>query len=94
MSFIRNQAVTGFTFGLVNKSTGAALTGVASAIGKYVTQDGETQASISGAAAYRRRGASQPVHEQEVAEWQSDRDAALRYAEWYRQRPDRVRIRR
>ena len=34
MSFIRNQAVTGFTFGLVYKSTGAALTGVASAIGK------------------------------------------------------------
>tara|TARA_B100000683_G_scaffold159167_1_gene153515 strand:- start:640 stop:834 length:195 start_codon:yes stop_codon:yes gene_type:complete len=50
MSFIRNQAVTGFTFGLVNKSTGAALTGVASAIGKYVTKDGGTQASISGAA--------------------------------------------
>ena len=46
------------------------------------------------AAAYRRRGASATVHEQEVAEWQSDRDAALRYAEWYRQRPDRVRIRR
>ena len=50
MSFIRNQAGTGFTFGLVNKSTGAALTGVASAIGKYVTKDGGTQASISGAA--------------------------------------------
>ena len=94
MSFIRNQAVTGFTFGLVNKSTGAALTGVASAIGKYVTKDGGTRASISGAAAYTRRGASQSVHEQEVAEWQSDRDAALRYVEWYRQRPDRVRIRR
>ena len=44
-------------------------------------------------AKYPRRGASQSVHEQEVAEWQSDRDAALRYAEWYRQRPDRVRIR-
>jgi hypothetical protein len=41
-----------------------------------------------------RRGASQSVYEQEVAEWQSDRDAALRYVEWYRQRPDRVRIRR
>ena len=44
-------------------------------------------------AKYPRRGASQSVHEQEVAKWQSDRDAALRYAEWYRQRPDRVRIR-
>ena len=39
------------------------------------------------AAAYTRRGASQSVYEQEVAEWQSDRDAALRYVEWYRQRP-------
>ena len=55
MSFIRNQAVTGFTFGLVNKSTGAALTGVASAIGKAVTKDGGTQASIS-------EGASGGIH--------------------------------
>ena len=48
MAFVRKQAVTGFTFGLVNKSTGAALTGVASAIGKYITKDGGTQASLSG----------------------------------------------
>ena len=33
MSFLRNEAVTGFTFGLVNKSTGAALTGAAAGIG-------------------------------------------------------------
>ena len=45
-------------------------------------------------ASYTRRGASAAVYEQEVAEWQSDRDADLRYAEWYRQRPDRVRVRR
>ena len=29
MSFVRGEAVTGFTFGLVNKSTGVALTGAA-----------------------------------------------------------------
>ena len=81
MSFIRNQAITGFTFGLVNKSTGAALTGVASAIGKYVTKDGARRPAFQEerGASYTRRGASQSVHEQEVAEWQSDRDAALRF---------------
>ena len=36
---MRNQAVTGFTFGLVNKYTGAALTGVASAMGENVTKE-------------------------------------------------------
>lgn len=48
MSFVRNEAVTGFTFGLVNKTSGAALTGAASGIGKFITKDGGTQASISG----------------------------------------------
>ncbi|MBH55804.1 MAG: hypothetical protein CMJ82_01305 [Planctomycetaceae bacterium] len=46
MSFIPNQAVTGLTFGLVSKSTGAALTGVTCAIGNYVTKDSGTQANI------------------------------------------------
>lgn len=41
-----------------------------------------------------RRGSVTENYEKEVAKWQSDRDAALRYVEWYRQRPDRVRIRR
>ena len=48
MSFLRNEAVTGFTFGLVNSTTGAALTGAAAGIGKYITKDGGTQASIAG----------------------------------------------
>ena len=56
MAFVRNEAVTGFTFGLVNKSSGAALTGVASAIGKYITKDGGTQASISGSIAEEGNG--------------------------------------
>jgi len=56
MSFVRNEAVTGFTFGLVNKTTGAALTGVASAIGKYITKDGGTQASIAGSIAEEGNG--------------------------------------
>ena len=51
MSFIRAEAVTGFTFGLVAKTTGAALTGAASGIGKYITKDGGTQASIAGSIA-------------------------------------------
>ena len=36
---MRNRTVTGFTFGLVIKSTGAALAGVASAMGKSVTKE-------------------------------------------------------
>ena len=56
MAFVRNEAVTGFTFGLVNKSSGAALTGVAGAIGKYITKDGGTQASISGSIAEEGNG--------------------------------------
>lgn len=56
MAFVRKQAITGFTFGLVNKSTGAALTGVASAIGKYITKDGGTQASLSGTIAEEGNG--------------------------------------
>ena len=56
MSFIRNEAVTGFTFGLVNKTTGAALTGAASGIGKYITKDGGTQASIAGSIAEEGNG--------------------------------------
>lgn len=56
MSFIRAEAVTGFTFGLVNKTTGAALTGAASGIGKYITKDGGTQASIAGSIAEEGNG--------------------------------------
>tara|TARA_R110002012_G_scaffold151096_1_gene311014 strand:- start:282 stop:1385 length:1104 start_codon:yes stop_codon:yes gene_type:complete len=56
MSFVRNEAVTGFTFGLVNKTTGAALTGAASGIGKFITKDGGTQASIAGSIAEEGNG--------------------------------------
>ena len=47
MSFVQNQAVTGFTFAMVNKDTGAALTGAASGIGKYRTIDGGSQAALT-----------------------------------------------
>jgi len=56
MSFLRNQAVTGFTFALVNKTSGAALTGGAGAVSKYYTLDGGTQASISGSVAEEGNG--------------------------------------
>ena len=56
MSFIRAEAVTGFTFGLVAKTTGAALTGAASGVGKYITKDGGTQASIAGSIAEEGNG--------------------------------------
>ena len=56
MSFIRAEAVTGFTFGLVDKTSGAALTGAASGIGKYITKDGGTQASIAGSIAEEGNG--------------------------------------
>jgi len=56
MSFIRAEAVTGFTFGLVNKTSGAALTGAAAGIGKYITKDGGTQASIAGSIAEEGNG--------------------------------------
>lgn len=56
MSFVRAEAVTGFTFGLVNKSTGAALTGAAAGIGKFITKDGGTQASIAGSIAEEGNG--------------------------------------
>ena len=58
MSFIRAEAVTGFTFGLVAKTTGAALTGAASGVGKYITKDGGTQASIAGSIAEEGNGLS------------------------------------
>ena len=56
MSFIRAEAVTGFTFGLVAKTTGAALTGAASGVGKFITKDGGTQASIAGSIAEEGNG--------------------------------------
>lgn len=56
MSFIRAEAVTGFTFGLVNKTSGAALTSAASGVVKYITKDGGTQASIAGAIAEEGNG--------------------------------------
>ena len=58
MSFIRAEAVTGFTFGLVAKTTGAALTGAASGVGKFITKDGGTQASIAGSIAEEGNGLS------------------------------------
>jgi hypothetical protein len=51
MSFIRAEAVTGFTFGLVAKTTGAA-----AGVGKYITKDGGTQASIAGSIAEEGNG--------------------------------------
>ena len=56
MSFVQNQAVTGFTFAMVNKDTGAALTGVAGAISKYETIDGGSQAALSGSIAEEGNG--------------------------------------
>jgi len=56
MSFIRAEAVTGFTFGLVAKTTSAALTGAASGVGKFITKDGGTQASIAGSIAEEGNG--------------------------------------
>jgi hypothetical protein len=56
MSFIRAEAVTGFTFGLVNKTSGAALTGAAAGVGKFITKDGGTQASIAGSIAEEGNG--------------------------------------
>ncbi len=41
---------------MVNKDTGAALTGVAGAINKYETIDGGTQASLSGTIAEEGNG--------------------------------------
>ena len=49
MSYVRNEAVTGSTFLLTNKSTGAALTGAAGGVSGYYTIDGGTQAALSGA---------------------------------------------
>lgn len=51
MSFIKNQAVTGFTFSLTNKTDGSAVT-TGTTTG-YVTLDGGTQTAIAGS----------PVHE-------------------------------
>jgi hypothetical protein len=51
MAFIRGTAVVGFTFGLVNKSNGAAVT-AGTTIG-YITKDGGSQAQL----------ADTPVHE-------------------------------
>lgn len=51
MAFTKNTAVTGFTFGLVNKTTGAAVT--SGTVTGYYTLDGGTQATLSGT----------PVHE-------------------------------
>lgn len=63
MGFTRAQAVTGFPFGLINASSGAAVTtGVASG---YVTLDGGTQTAIAGV----------PVHEGN-GQWSVDLTAA------------------
>jgi hypothetical protein len=56
MSFIRAEAVTGFTFGLVNKPSGAALTGAAAGVDKFISKDGDTQASIAGSIAEEGNG--------------------------------------
>lgn len=51
MAFYKNRAVVGFTFSLVNRTTGAAVTS-GTPVG-YVTLDGGTQTAIAGT----------PVHE-------------------------------
>jgi hypothetical protein len=56
MRFISAEAVTGFTFVLVNNTSGAALTSAASGIGKNITKDGGTQASIAGLIAEEGNG--------------------------------------
>lgn len=56
MAYLRATAVTGFTFAMVNRSTGAALTGEAANISGYITKDGGTQASLSGTIAEEGNG--------------------------------------
>lgn len=48
MSLQKNVAGQKFTFGLVNASTGAALTGVAGSISMFVTLDGGSQSAAAG----------------------------------------------
>lgn len=48
MTYQRATAVTGFTFVMANRSTGAALTGEAGSITGFITKDGGTQESIDG----------------------------------------------
>ena len=56
MSFVRNNNVAGFTFGLVKKADGAALTGGAAGVTGYYTIDGGTQATLSGTVAEEGNG--------------------------------------
>lgn len=48
MSYLRNNAVTGFVFLLTDKASGAGLTGAAAGISGYYTIDGGTQTALSG----------------------------------------------
>lgn len=48
MSLQKNVAGQNFTFGLINSSTGAALTGVAASISIFVTIDGGAQSAAAG----------------------------------------------
>jgi hypothetical protein len=54
VSYIKNQAVTGFSFGLVNKDTGEAVT--TGSVTGYVTLDGGTQAVLSDTAVHEGNG--------------------------------------
>lgn len=54
MSFVKNQAVTGFTVGMINASDGSALT--TGTVNGYVTLDGGTQASLSGTITHEGNG--------------------------------------
>lgn len=53
-SFVKNVAVTGFAFGLVNKTTGAAVT--TGTVTGYVTLDGGTQTAIAGTPVHKGNG--------------------------------------
>jgi len=63
MSFTKNKAITGFTFSLINATTGAGIT--SGAVSGYYLLDGGTQGSI----------ADTPVHEG-VGSWSVDLSAA------------------
>jgi hypothetical protein len=56
VSFAKNTAVTGFAFTMINRTTGAALTGEAASITGYVTIDGGTQATLGGTIAEEGNG--------------------------------------
>lgn len=52
--FKRNTAITGLTFGLVHKDTGAAIT--SGTVSGFITKDGGTQAGLTNSAAHKGNG--------------------------------------